>query len=59
MSSSPDGSFDGWLPLILDLLQIHVDRTTVSVKDTLASQKLMHRFTENQVEELLDNVEAR
>jgi len=36
-----------------------VDRTTANVEDTLASQKLMHRFTEKQVEELLDNVEAK
>jgi len=40
-------------------LQIHVDRTTSVVEDTLASQKLMHRFTEEQVERLLDNVEAK
>lgn len=59
MSSSLDQSFNGWLPLILDLLQIHVDRTTARVEDTLASQKLMHRFTDKQVEELLDNVEAK
>ena len=49
-------------PTVLLLLtlspQIHVDRTTANVENTIASQKLMHRFTEQEVEELLDNVEA-